>query len=75
MTLKELDLTGLDMISILSPKPRLYKRMYPSVGPLVHLLVHNAFVLAGRDEQGNDLIRVYELVRKSVTKLHNNFFI
>ena len=34
----------------------------PSVGLLVRPLVCNAFVSAGRDEPGNDLFRVYELV-------------
>ena len=36
--------------------------MCPSIGPSVGPLVRNAFVLAGRDEPANDLIREYELV-------------
>ena len=38
--------------------------MCPSVGPSVGLSVGNAFGSAGRDEPGNDLFRVYELVIK-----------
>ena len=33
-----------------------------SVHLLVHLLVRNAFVSAGRDERANDLFREYKLV-------------
>ena len=42
----------------------------PSVGPSVRRSVGDAFVSAGRDEQANDLLRVYELV---LTILRNNF--
>ena len=42
--------------SLFSREPRLYKRVCPSVGPSVGPLVRNLFFLAGRNEDGEQLI-------------------
>ena len=51
-------------------EPQYSKRVCPSVGPSVGLLVHrsvrNAFVSAGRDEPANDLFRVLVLEKENL---------
>ena len=43
------------IVFVFSREPQLYKRVFPTVGPLIR----NAYVSAGRDKPANDLFWVY----------------